>query len=54
MSRNLQQKPALNKSRTKKIEEPVVAALAAACSYRRPRTTYSNWAWAPKRAELKT
>lgn len=50
--RNLQQKSALNKSHAKKIAEPV-AALAAACSYRRPRTSHSNWAWAPKRWELK-
>jgi len=48
----LPQTTPVNKSTNSKRVESSVAALAAACSYRRPRSSYANWAWCPKRKEL--
>jgi hypothetical protein len=49
----LSQTSSPNKPASKKHAEPSVKAMSAAAGYRRPRSTYSNWAWAPKRPEVK-
>jgi hypothetical protein len=52
MHNNLRQKSPFSKSASKRGDSDV-AVLAAASRYRRPKTTHSNWAWAPDRPEVR-